>query len=132
MSLTTEPQENASSTAQGIGCGGNRITGCRPVNTQEGRAMAVSCDFYGVEEEKITLEVEEQFLREQQLFDFEGERYIILSVVWTKDGPKANVMPYWEYVSLQDKRPRLTALALEEPPAESPVVREIDQRRRHS
>jgi hypothetical protein len=131
MSLTTKPQDNASSTAQGIGCGGNRITGCRPVNTQEGRAMAVSCDFYGVEEEKITLEVEERFLREQQLFEFEGERYIILSVVWTKDGPKANVMPYWEYVSLQDKRPRLTAITLEEP-EESSVVREINQRRRPS
>lgn len=109
----------------------DRDTGCKPVKTQEGRAMAVWCDVYGVEEEKITLEVEERFLREQQLFDFEGERYIILSVIWTKDGPKANVMPHWEYMSIHEKRPRVMALTLEEE-GEPPVVREIDRRRRHS
>jgi hypothetical protein len=93
--------------------------------------MAVTCDFYGVEEDKITLEVDEQFLREHQLFDFEGERYIILSVVWTKDGPKANVMPYWEYTSLHDKSRRAPAWPAEGN-AEPPVVREIDRRRRTS
>lgn len=93
--------------------------------------MPVTCDFYGLEEDKVTLEVEERFLRERQLFDFEGERYIILSVVWTKDGPKANVMPYWEYTSLQEKAPRGAAWG-SEGAAEPPLVREIDRRRRPS
>jgi hypothetical protein len=93
--------------------------------------MVVMCDFYGVEEDKITLEVEERFLQECQLFNFEGERYIILSVVWTKDGPKANVMPYWEYTSLKDKSRRGPVWAVEGDPA-PPLVREIDRRRRTS
>ncbi|HXH09872.1 MAG TPA: hypothetical protein VNP04_08950 [Alphaproteobacteria bacterium] len=93
--------------------------------------MAVTCDFYGLEEEKVTLEVEERFLQEHQLFDFEGERYIILSVVWAKDGPKANVMPYWEYTSLQEKTQRGIAWTVEDEP-EPPLVREIDRRRRTS
>jgi hypothetical protein len=90
---------------------------------------AVTCDFYGVEEDKITIEVDDRFLQEHQLFDFEGERYVILSVAWTKDGPKVNVMPYWEYTSLHDKSRRGVAMAheSESPP---PVVREIDRRRR--
>ena len=91
--------------------------------------MTVSCDFYGMNEDKVTLEVEERFLREQQRFDFEGERYVILSLVWTKNGPKANVMPAWEYTSVHEKSPRVAALAVkggEEPP----VVREIDRLRR--
>jgi hypothetical protein len=92
---------------------------------------AVTCDFYGVEEDKITLEVDARFLREHQLFDFEGERYIILSVVWTKDGPKANVMPYWEYTSLHDKSRRTVAMPSEDE-AEPPLVREIERRRRDS
>jgi hypothetical protein len=92
---------------------------------------AVTCDFYGVEENKITIEVDERFLHEHQLFDFEGERYIILSVVWTKDGPKANVMPHWEYTSLHDKSRRGVVMAREDE-AEPPVVREIDRRRRTS
>ena len=46
----------------------------------------IICDFYGVEEDKITLEVEEQFLQEHQLFDFEGERYIIFAS--RNGGPK--------------------------------------------
>jgi hypothetical protein len=91
---------------------------------------AVTCDFYGVEEDKITIEVDERFLREQQLFDFEGERYVILSVAWTKDGPKVNVMPYWEYTSLHDKSRRGVMAVPEE--GEPPVVREIDRRRRTS
>jgi len=89
---------------------------------------AVTCDFYGVEEDKITLEVDEQFLQEQQQFDFEGERYIILSVVWLKDGPKANVMPYWEYTSLHDKSRRAVVMPVEAG-GEPPLVREIDRRR---
>ena len=93
--------------------------------------MAVTCDFYGLEEEKVTLEVEERFLQEHQLFDFEGERYIILSVVWAKDGPKANVMPYWEYTSLQEKTQRGIAWPVEDE-LEPPLVREIDRRRRTS
>jgi hypothetical protein len=90
---------------------------------------AVTCDFYGVEEDKITLEVDERFLHEHQLFDFEGERYIILSVVWTKAGPKANVMPHWEYTSLHDKSRRGVVMPSqnEAPP---PLVREIDRGRR--
>ena len=91
--------------------------------------MAVSFDFYGIDEDKVTLEVDERFLRERQAFDFEGERYVILSVVWTKNGPKANVMPHWEYTSVHEKSPRVAALAIkggEEPPS----VREIDRRRR--
>jgi hypothetical protein len=92
---------------------------------------AVICDFYGVEEDKITLEVDERFLQEHQLFDFEEERYIILSVVWTKAGPKANVMPYWEYTSLHDKSRRGAALPVEAE-AEPSLVREIDRRRRTS
>jgi hypothetical protein len=98
---------------------------------REVRAMAVTCDFYGVEEDKITIEVDERFLREHQLFDFEGERYIILSVVWTRDGPKANVMPYWEYTSLRDKSRRATAWPAEGE-KEPPLVREIDRRGRTS
>jgi hypothetical protein len=92
---------------------------------------AVICDFYGVEEDKVTLEVDERFLQEHQLFDFEGERYIIPSVVWVKDGPKANVMPYWEYSSLHEKSRRGVAMSVE---AEGgpPLVREIDRRRRTS
>ena len=93
--------------------------------------MAVTCDFYGVEEDKITLEVDERFLREHQLFDFEGERYIILSVVWEKDGPKANAMPYWEYTSLRDKSRRVAAWSAEGE-KEPIAVREIDRRRRTS
>jgi hypothetical protein len=89
--------------------------------------MAVTCDFYGLEEEKVTLEVDERFLHERQLFDFEGERYIILSIVWAKDGPKANVMPYWEFNSLQDKAHRGAAWATEGE-TEPPLVREIDRR----
>jgi len=89
---------------------------------------AVTCEFYGVEEDKITLEVDEQFLQEQQQFDFEGERYIILSVVWMKDGPKANVMPYWEYISLHDKS-RRWGITPVEGGGEPPLVREIDRRR---
>ncbi len=93
--------------------------------------MAVTCDFYGVEEDKITLEVDERFLREHQLFDFEGQRYIILSVVWAKDGPKANAMPYWEYTSLRDKSRRVPAWSAEG--EKEPIsVREIDRRRRTS
>jgi hypothetical protein len=92
---------------------------------------AVICDFYGVEEDKVTLEVDERFLQEHQLFDFEGERYIILSVVWTKDGPKANVMPYWEYSSLHNKSRRGVAMSVEAE-GEPPLVREIDRRRRNS
>jgi hypothetical protein len=92
---------------------------------------AITCDFYGVEEDKVTIEVDERFLHEHQLFDFEGERYIILSVVWTKHGPKANVMPYWEYTSLHDK-PRRGAVMSPEDTIEAPVVREIDRRRRTS
>jgi hypothetical protein len=92
---------------------------------------AVPCDFYGVEEDKVTIEVDERFLREHQLFDFEGERYIILSVAWTKDGPKANVMPYWEYTSLHDKSRRGMTMTTEDE-AEPPLVREIDRRRRTS
>jgi hypothetical protein len=92
---------------------------------------AVTCDFYGVEEDKVTIEVDERFLQEHQLFDFEGERYIILSVAWTKDGPKANVMPYWEYTSLHDKSRRGVIMANEDE-AQSPLVREIDRRRRTS
>ena len=90
---------------------------------------AVICDFYGVEEDKITIEVDERFLQEQQLFDFEGERYIILSVVWMKDGPKVNVMPYWEYTSSHDKSRRgvIMSVGADGGP---PVVREIDRRRR--
>ncbi len=92
---------------------------------------AVQCDFYGVEEDKIRLEVDDRFLQEHQLFDFEGERYIILSVVWTKDGPKANVMAYWEYTSLREKSHRGVGM-----PGEAdggpPLVREIDRRRRDS
>jgi hypothetical protein len=88
----------------------------------------VICDFYGVEEDKITLEVDEHFLQEQQLFDFEGERYIILSVVWMKDGPKANVMPYWEYTSLHDKSRRSVIMPVEAE-AGPPLLREIDRRR---
>jgi hypothetical protein len=91
----------------------------------------VSCVFYGVEENKVTIEVDERFLHEQQLFDFEGERYIILSVAWTKDGPKANVMPYWEYTSLHDKSRRGMTMTTEDA-AEPPLVREIDRRRRTS
>lgn len=98
---------------------------------REVEAMTVSCEFYGVEEDKIRLDVEERFLRERQLFDFEGERFIILSVIWAKDGPKANVMPYWEYVSLHDKPRRAMAWAVEES-GEAPGVREIDRRRRSS
>ena len=90
---------------------------------------AVICDFYGVEEDKITIEVDERFLQEQQLFDFEGERYIILSVVWMKDGPKVNVMPYWEYTSSHDKSRRGVIMSVEADGG-SPVVREIDRRRR--
>jgi hypothetical protein len=90
---------------------------------------AVICDFYGVEEDKITLEVDDQFLQEHQLFDFEGERYIILSVVWTKNGPKANVMPHWEYTSLHDKSRRGVVMPVEAE-RDPPVVREIDRRRR--
>jgi hypothetical protein len=93
--------------------------------------MPVRCEFYGIEEEKVTLEVEERFLQERQVFDFEGERYIILSVVWMKDGAKANVMPYWEYTSLQDKAHRGAALAAEGE-TEPPLVREIDRRGRTS
>ena len=89
---------------------------------------AVSCDFYGVEEDKITIEVDERFLQEQQQFDFEGERYIILSVVWTKEGPKANVMPYWEYTSRHTRLHR--GMMPVEADAEPPLVREIDRRRR--
>jgi hypothetical protein len=89
--------------------------------------MPVTCDFYGLDEEKVTMEVEERFLHERQIFDFEGERYIILSVVRTKDGAKANVMPYWEYTSLQDKAHRGAALAAEGE-TEPPLVREIDRR----
>jgi hypothetical protein len=92
---------------------------------------AIVCDFYGVEEDKIKLEVDERFLQEHQLFDFEGERYIILTVVWTKDGPKANVMPYWEYSSLHDKSRRGLVMPVEAD-GESPLVREIDRRRRTS
>jgi hypothetical protein len=92
---------------------------------------AVTCDFYGVEEDKITLEVDERFLHEQQLFDFEGERYIILSVVWTKDGPKANVMPYWEYTSSHDKS-RRGVITPTDDQGEAPLVREIDRHRRNS
>jgi hypothetical protein len=90
----------------------------------------VICDFYGVEEDKITLEVDERFLQERQLFDFEGERYIILSVVWAKDGPKANVMPYWEYTSLHDKSRRGVVTSVEAA-GSPPLVREIDRRRRN-
>ena len=90
---------------------------------------AVICDFYGVEEAKITIEVDERFLQEQQQFDFEGERYIILSVAWTKEGPKANVMPYWEYTSLHAKARRGMGMPVEAD-GESPLVREIDRRRR--
>jgi hypothetical protein len=93
--------------------------------------MAVACDFYGVEEDKVTIEVDERFLHEHQLFDFEGERYIILAIVWTKDGPKANVMPYWEYTSLHDKSHRGATIPTEDE-GEAPVVREIDRRRRTS
>jgi hypothetical protein len=89
----------------------------------------VRCDFYGVEEDKITLEVDERFLQEHQLFDFEAERYIILSVVWTKDGPKANVMPYWEYTSLHDKSRRGVVIPIDDG-GDPPLVREIDRRRR--
>ena len=92
---------------------------------------AVTCDFYGVEEDKVMIEVDERFLHEHQLFDFEGERYIILSVVWTKDGPKANVMPYWEYTSLHDKSRRGVVMSPEDA-GEPPLVREIDRRRRTS
>jgi hypothetical protein len=92
---------------------------------------AVTCDFYGVEEYKVTIEVDERFLHEHQLFDFEGERYIILSVVWTKDGPKANVMPYWEYSSLHDKSRRGVVTSPEDA-GEPPLVRELDRRRRTS
>jgi hypothetical protein len=92
---------------------------------------AVTCDFYGVEEYKVTIEVDERFLHEHQLFDFEGERYIILSVVWTKDGPKANVMPYWEYSSLHDKS-RRGVVTSPEVAGEPPLVRELDRRRRTS
>jgi hypothetical protein len=88
----------------------------------------IVCDFYGVEEDKIAIEVDEQFLQEQQLFDFEGERYIIVAVVWTKDGPKANVMPYWEYTSLHDKSRRGLIMPVEVE-SEPPLVREIDRRR---
>ncbi len=91
--------------------------------------MAVLCDFYGVGEDKIRLEVEERFLQENQLFDFEGERYIILSVVWAKDGPKANVLPYWEYTSLREKTRPATAWPIKGA-GESPLVCEIDRRRR--
>jgi hypothetical protein len=90
---------------------------------------AVICDFYGVEEDKITIEVDERFLQEQQLFDFEGERYIILSVVWMKDGPKVNVMPYWEYTSSHDKSRRGVIMSVEADGG-PPVVHEIDRRRR--
>jgi len=90
---------------------------------------AVICDFYGVEEDKITIEVDERFLQEQQLFDFEGERYIILSVAWMKDGPKVNVMPYWEYTSSHDKSRRGVIMSVEADGG-PPVVREIDRRRR--
>jgi hypothetical protein len=93
--------------------------------------MTVSCDFYGMEEDKVRLEVEDRFLRERQIFDFEGERFIILSVVWTKDGAKANVMPYWEYVSLHEKPRRAVAWAVEGG-GEAPGLREIDRRRRSS
>lgn len=107
------------------------VSGWGPVHGREVRAMAVRCDFYGVEEDKITLEVEERFLQERQLFNFEGERYIILSVVWAKDGPKANVMPYWEYTSLQDKSRRGPLWAVDGE-TEPPLVREIDRRGRIS
>jgi hypothetical protein len=90
---------------------------------------AVICDFYGVEENKIILEVDERFLQEQQIFDFEGERFIILSVVWTKEGPKVNVMPYWEYTTLHAKSRRGIMVPVEAD-AESPLVREIDRRER--
>jgi hypothetical protein len=93
---------------------------------------AVICDFYGVEEDKVTLEVDERFLQEHQLCDLEGERYIILSVVWMKDGPKANVMPYWEYSSLQHEKSRRRVAMAVEAEAEAPLVREIDRRRRTS
>jgi hypothetical protein len=92
---------------------------------------AVKCDFYGVEEDKITLEVDERFLQEHQLFDFEGERYIIVSVVGTKDGPKANVMPYWEYTSLHERSRRGVVMPVEAA-GDPPLVREIDRRRRNS
>ena len=90
---------------------------------------AVICEFYGFEEDKITLEVDDRFLQEHQLFDFEGERYIILSVVWMKDGPKANVMPHWEYTSLHDKSRRGVVMPVEAE-REPPLVREIDRGRR--
>jgi hypothetical protein len=90
---------------------------------------AMTCDFYGVEEDKITLEVDERFLQEHQLFDFEGERYIILSVAWTKEGPKANVMPYWEYTSLHTRSRRGMIMPVEAD-GEPTLVREIDRRRR--
>ena len=93
--------------------------------------MEVQCDFYGVGEEKVRLEVEERFLQEHQLFDFEGERYIIVSVIWTKEGPKANVLPYWEYVSSREKTRPATAWAIKGV-GESSLVREIDRRRRTS
>jgi hypothetical protein len=92
---------------------------------------AVLCDFYGVEEEKITLEVDDRFLQEHQVFDFEGERYIIVSMVWTQGGPKANVMPYWQYTSLHEKSRRGVVMPVEAD-IEPPLVREIDRRRRNS
>jgi hypothetical protein len=100
--------------------------------SEEVWAMAVACDFYGLEEDKVTLEVEERFLREHQLFDFEGERYIILSVVWAKDGPKANVMPYWEYQSLQSNQAHREAAWAAEAAHKPLLIREIDRHRRPS
>jgi len=56
--------------------------------------MTVECDFYGIEEEKVILEVDEKYLRKDQIFNFEGQQYIIVSIIpgGTKAPPKANVM----------------------------------------
>ena len=57
----------------------------------------IFCEVYGIEENKIVIEMDEDFLRNDQKFRFEEEVYVIVSVIDTKPNPKINVVNFSHY-----------------------------------
>jgi len=61
----------------------------------------ILCEVYGIEENKIVIEMDEQYLKNDQKFRFEEEVFIVVSIIDTGSTPKINVVNYNHYRQLK-------------------------------
>jgi hypothetical protein len=61
----------------------------------------ILCEVYGIEENKIVIEMDERYLKKDQKFRFEDEVFIIVSIIDTGSTPKINVVNYGHYRQLK-------------------------------